>query len=284
MDLFEQLRCRAVGTEKRVIFPEQSDPRVLEAIDLLQELRVCVPVALNEYEGTTCEVFWRRQDADQLFRAASLAYFESSRGKVASIAQAEDELRGDSLLLAAALVRSGYADTGVAGSIAATGDVLRACLRGIGLAASSKLLSSCFVIEHPYRVMTFGDCAVTPEPNSEQLAQIAVDCARTHFLLTDTSPKVAFLSFSTLGSACHASIDRIREAVERVRVLAPKLDVCGELQVDASLVPEVGAKKAGSSSVAGYANVLIFPDLNSGNIAYKIAERLGGAKAIGPVL
>jgi len=285
LELFEQLRARAIHARKRVIFPEHSDPRVLEAIDVLQGQGICVPIVLTDDDRhSSCEIFWKRHDADKLFCAAAQVYFEKFSKKLGSFANAQDALKEDSLLLAAALVKSGYADTGVAGSIAATSDVLRACLRGIGLAASSKLLSSSFVIDHPYRVMTFGDCAVTPEPDSEQLAQIAVDCARTHHLLTGETPKVALLSFSTLGSATHPSIDRVRRALDLARALAPQLQIDGELQLDAAIVPEVGLSKASGLPGAGSANVLVFPDLNSGNIAYKMAERLGRATAVGPIL
>ena len=231
-----------------------------------------------------CEAFWAREDANTLFSDAAQAYTLMRPDKEITLKQAHQTLQSDPLLLCAVLVHTGYADSGVAGAIAPTPDVLRACLRGIGLSPSSNLVSSAFIIDHSYRLMTFGDCAVNPEPDAAQLAQIAVDSAQTHWALTATTPKVALLSFSTHGSAGHSSVDKVRQALEIARSMAPDLEICGELQLDAALLPEIGSSKARGSQVAGHANVLIFPDLNSGNIAYKIAERLGGAHAIGPIL
>jgi phosphate acetyltransferase len=134
------------------------------------------------------------------------------------------------------------------------------------------------------QVLTFADCAVVPDPSAEQLADIAIDTAANHRRLTGEIPRAAMLSFSTRGSATHASVQKVQQATEWIRQRTPDLHVDGELQVDAALVPDVGRRKAPGSAVAGQANVLIFPDLNSGNIAYKIAERLAGYTAIGPIL
>ena len=139
-------------------------------------------------------------------------------------------------------------------------------------------------MEWPDKALTFGDCAVNPDPTAEQLAQIAIDSAATHFKLTGETPKVALLSFSTKGSAEHPNIDKVREALSLVKQQKPELDIDGELQFDAAYVEEIGTQKAPGSAVAGHCNVFIFPDLGAGNIGYKIAERLGGANAIGPVL
>ncbi|MEQ9397146.1 phosphate acyltransferase [Haliea sp.] len=284
-EVLEQLLTRAQSICKRVIFPEASDPRVQQAIEILVAQGICIPIVLHrESAPEGCEAFWAREDADTLFDEATQAYTLMRAGKGITFEHARHTLQSDPLLLCAVLVHTGYVESGLAGAITPTPDVLRACLRGIGLSPSSKLVSSAFIIDHSYRLMTFGDCAVNPEPDAAQLAQIAVDSAHTHLVLTATTPKVALLSFSTHGSAEHSSVDKVRQALDIARSMAPDLEICGELQLDAALLPEIGSSKARGSQVAGHANVLIFPDLNSGNIAYKIAQRLGGAHAIGPIL
>ncbi len=283
-DVIDGLRERARLAQKRILFPEQTDPRVVEAIRAMADGRICQPVIFHPGPADElCEVFWETDGASDWLECAVKAYTERMAYRDLAPAEAREQLK-DPLLLATVLLKMGYVDAGVAGSIASTADVLRACLRGIGLHRDSKLISSTFIIDHHHRLMTFGDCAVNPRPNAEQLAQIAIDSAATHRVLTGHEPRVALLSFSTHGSAEHEDVDKVRAALAIVKSRSSELKVCGELQVDAALIPEVGARKTRGSVVAGWANVLIFPDLNSGNIAYKIAERLGGAHAIGPVL
>lgn len=182
------------------------------------------------------------------------------------------------------IVKENMADGSVAGSASATADVMRAGIQCIGMPEGISIVSSFFLMLFPDKNYSFADCAVVPAPDEKQLADIAISTADNHRKLTGEEPFIAMLSFSTKGSAKHEAVDKVLNATAIIRSKRPDLNVDGELQFDAAVIESIGKKKAPGSNVAGRANVLIFPDLNSGNIAYKIAQRWGNAEAVGPMV
>ena len=267
---------RAAARRKRIVLCECDDPRVAEAAERL-----------------------RRDGVAEVIRLGGNGIAPASDPRLPRIAQYLRDRRPDRIVdgvhaldtaavpvnFGAALVALGEADAAVAGAVVPTRDTIRAALWAIGTAPGVELVSSAFYMVLPDdRVLTFTDCAVVPEPTPGQLAQIGLAAARDRSRLVGDAPRVAFLSYSTRGSAEGPRVARVRDAAARFAELAPNIPADGELQADAALAVEVAERKAPGSPIAGGANVLVFPDLDAGNIGYKLVQRLAGAVAIGPIL
>lgn len=287
MKTIETIRKSASERKRTIVLSRSSDERVIKAAEYLTENNLC-KVILIKNEGSdipvNSDLAWTDPVKSERFEFYAEAFFEKRKHKGITIEEARSII-SDPLFYSASMVAEGDVDGCVAGSISTTGDVLRAAIQAIGLKEGSDVVSSIFLMSFgDGRVFSYGDCAVVPYPNAEQLASIAIDSANTHFALTGNDPKVAMLSFSTKGSARHERVDLVQQALHLAQSKAPELNIDGELQFDAALLDSIGSRKAPGSPVAGNANVFIFPNLDAGNISYKITERLGEATATGPII
>jgi phosphate acetyltransferase len=297
--ILEKIRAKAASNLQHIVLPEGEDARTAQAAEMCARDRIAKVTLLGNEEKIRdaarvsnsnlngVEILDHRKSSE--FGNTATFYHELRRAKGVTLEEAEQTVK-DPLYFGNLMVRLGKADGSVAGATNTTAHTVAAALRCVGVRQGFKVVSSFFLMVVPDKnfgyegAMIYADCGVVIDPNAAELAEIAAASADSCRALLGVEPKVAMLSFSTKGSAKHHFIDKILEATKTARARFPELEIDGELQADAALVPSVAQSKAQGSNVAGRANVLIFPDLNAGNIAYKLTERLTGGTAIGPIL
>ncbi len=299
MEFVRSLRRKSAALGKTIVLPEAHDERMLRAAAMVRNEGIATAVLLGAPAVITpaikalgldpagIEIVDPATDAD--LQAYADIYQEKRKHKGVTPDAALDTMR-DPLFFGAMMVAEGRADGMVAGAVNSTGNVLRAAFQIIGTAPGTSIVSSCFVMVREDwtlgedGMIVFADCAVNPQPNAEQLADIAWATSRTAHALCGFEPRVAMLSYSTMDSGSGQDVDKVEAAVALLQQRHPELRLDGPLQADAALVPAIGRHKAPESDVAGQANVLVFPDLDAGNIGYKLVQRLAGAEAVGPVM
>lgn len=300
MSAIDKIKAKAKVNVKHIVLPEGTEPRTVQAsakilaegvarVTLLGNPEDVRKVAQETGTDLTGVAIIDPATSEKTADYANLLY-ELRKAKGMTPEQAAELVTKNTLYYGAVMLKAGDADGMVAGAINSTGNVLRPALQIIKTAPGIKVVSSCFIMELPDHkwgddgVMIFGDCAVIPNPTAEELVAIAIASAQSGKQLVDIDPRVAMLSFSTKGSAKHDNVTKVQEATKLAKEQAPELALDGELQADAALVESVGKLKSPGSAVAGHANVLVFPDLQAGNIGYKLVQRLAGAEAIGPII
>ncbi len=300
MDLMKQIVERAKANKQRIVLPEGTEERTLRAADRLIADEVVDIILIGNpdeilamAEKLGLQNIGKATIIDPANNPRKEVYanllFELRKAKGMTMEKALT-LAADPLYLGTLIIKNGDADGEVAGARNTTGDVLRPALQIIKTVPGVSVVSGAFLMFTPKPeygengLLIFADCAVMPNPNAQELAQIAVSTARTARDIAGIEPRVAMLSFSTKGSAKHEMVDKVAEATRLAKEMAPDLAIDGELQADAAIVPSVGASKAPGSTIAGHANTLVFPTLEVGNISYKLVQRLSGAEAVGPIL
>lgn len=301
MTLFERLTAKAQQHPQKLVLPENTEPRTVRAADYILGIGAAEVIFLGKKEDTMAiarernlqnisKATWLDPEDEAAIEPYAQLFAELRKKKGVTIEDARKQARNP-LYLGCLLIKAGNADCMVAGALAPTSHVLRAAFQVLKTKPGISVVSGAFIMllpEHLHygtdHMLIFADCAVVPDPTAAELAQIAISTAATARNIAGFEPRVAMLSFSTKGSATHERVDKVIEAVQMVHDIDPTLPCDGELQSDAAIVPEIGAKKAPGSDIAGHANTLIFPSLEVGNIAYKLVQRLAGAGAVGPIL
>ncbi|MEG1771914.1 MAG: phosphate acetyltransferase [Clostridia bacterium] len=298
MSVIDAIVAKAKANKKHILLPEGNEERTIKAAEIITKEGVANVTLFGNIDEINAKakklsvnlngIGLIDPNKDSKLKNYVEKFYELRKAKGITPEKADIQMR-DPLFFACMMLKEGLGDGMVAGAINTTGNTLRPGLQIVKQAKGISTVSSCFIMEVPNKaygqdgVLVFADCAVNPMPTSEQLADIAISSASTARHLCAIDPKVAMLSFSTKGSASHEVVDKVRNATELIHSLAPDLSCDGELQADAALVSSVGALKCPNSTVAGHANILVFPDLQAGNIGYKLVQRLAGATALGPI-
>lgn len=291
--LLNEMKEKAKLRKRTIVLPESHDERVLRAAEILIKENIVKVITIGNEEKIKSDAANIGVDLNgveivdpntsELTEGFAEIFYNARKHKGVTLEDAKEIMKKD-LFFGAMMIREEKADGSVAGSTASTGDVLKAAFQCVGMPKGISIVSSLFLMIFPDKTYSYADCAVVPNPDAAQLADIAISSADNHKKLTGEEPNVAMLSFSTMGSARHEDADKVIEATKIAKEKRPDLNIDGEMQFDTATIESIGKRKAPESKVAGKANVLVFPTLDAGNIAYKIAQRVGGAEAVGPVV